>query len=256
MPEFMKPVRKSVKVSDGFAELLGKELFEDLTEHEGICPQCHGTGMVIQDHPYGLEGDPDKRAGLFPYKHQSIIPCPNCYNGVVKYCPDCGKQLKRSYLKCDCAAEQRREREEKKRKYQEAIGKAEKHESDELYRFEYGYSDWVNHNDGFFSDWQEFFDAWHNFVWECKNDGLPVPERPEYVWGTEKIEMTLDAGGILENACEEMYDEAMLDISQDAIKEMQDYLNTWLYRYGLTTYAETHKHVIRIPWEEDKEYGE
>ena len=68
--------------------------------------------------------------------------------------------------------------------------------------------------------------------------------------------MTLDAGGILENACEEMYDEAMLDISQDAIKEMQDYLNTWLYRYGLTTYAETHKHVIRIPWEEDKEYGE
>ena len=60
MPEFMKPVRKSVKVSDGFAELLGKELFKDLTEHEGICPQCHGTGMVIQDHPYGLEGDPDK----------------------------------------------------------------------------------------------------------------------------------------------------------------------------------------------------
>ena len=102
MLEFVKPMRKSIKVSEGFAELLGKELFKDLAEHEGICPQCHGTGMVVRNHPYGLEGDPDKKVGVFPYNHQSIIPCPNCYNGVVRYCPDCGKQLKRSYLKCDC----------------------------------------------------------------------------------------------------------------------------------------------------------
>ena len=256
MLEFVKPMRKSIKVSEGFAELLGKELFKDLAEHEGICPQCHGTGMVVRNHPYGLEGDPDKKVGVFPYNHQSIIPCPNCYNGVVRYCPDCGKQLKRSYLKCDCEAEQQRERDEKKRKYQDAIEKAEKHEPNELCKFKCGYSDWINHNDGYFFDWQEFFGAWHDFVCECEADGITVPERPVYVWGTEEIEMNLDAGSIIESACEELYDEAMSNIDSSAIKEMQDYLNLWKYRYGLTAYGEDHRHAIRIPWEEDKEYGE
>lgn len=254
MPEFVKPVRKMVKISESFAELIGKELFKDLAEHEGICPLCHGTGMVIRDNPYGLEGDPDKQAGLFPYKHQSIIPCPNCYNGVVRYCPDCGKQLKRSYLKCDCSAEKQREREEKRRRYQEAIAKAEKHEPDELYSFKYAYSDWITqHNEGYFSDWQEFFDAWHDFVAGCEEDGISVLERPKYVWGTEPIEMQLDASDILESACEDLYEDAICDIGDPAIKEMQDYLNTWKYRYGLTAYGEDHRHVIRIPWEEDKE---
>lgn len=256
MSDFVKPVRETVNIEDAFAELIGKQLVKDLHDNEAICPTCRGTGLRIVDNSYGLSDDPDKRAGLFPYKHQSLTFCPHCYNGVVHICPDCGKQLPRGRLKCDCEAERQRECEEKKRKYQEAVQKAEKHESDELYRFKFAYSDWITqHNEGYFSDWQEFFDAWHDFVTGCEEDGTPVPERPEYVWGTEPIEMPLDAGDILERACEDLYEDAMHDIGDSAIKEMQDYLDTWKYRYGLTAYGEDHRHVIRIPWEEDKEYG-
>lgn len=102
MPGFVKPTRKVVNIEDAFGELIGKKLIKDLHDNEEICPVCHGTGLRIEDNPYGLSDDPDKRAGQFPYKHQSIRFCPNCYNGVVRFCPDCGKQIPRCRTLCDC----------------------------------------------------------------------------------------------------------------------------------------------------------
>lgn len=87
MPGFVKPTRKVVNIEDAFGELIGKKLIKDLHDNEEICPVCHGTGLRIEDNPYGLSDDPDKRAGQFPYKHQSIRFCPNCYNGVVRFAP-------------------------------------------------------------------------------------------------------------------------------------------------------------------------
>lgn len=84
MPGFVKPTRKVVNIEDAFGELIGKKLIKDLHDNEEICPVCHGTGLRIEDNPYGLSDNPDKRAGQFPYKHQSIRFCPNCYNGVVR----------------------------------------------------------------------------------------------------------------------------------------------------------------------------
>ena len=104
MPGFVKPTRKVVNIEDAFGELIGKKLIKDLHDNEEICPVCHGTGLRIEDNPYGLSDDPDKRAGQFPYKHQSIQFCPNCYNGVVRFCPDCGKQIPRYRTLCDCDA--------------------------------------------------------------------------------------------------------------------------------------------------------
>ena len=76
MPGFVKPTRKVVNIEDAFGELIGKKLIKDLHDNEEICPVCHGTGLRIEDNPYGLSDDPDKRAGQFPYKHQSIRFCP------------------------------------------------------------------------------------------------------------------------------------------------------------------------------------
>lgn len=104
MPGFVKPTRKVVNIEDAFGELIGKKLIKDLHDNEEICPVCHGTGLRIEDNPYGLSDDPDKRAGQFPYNHQSIRFCPNCYNGVVRFCPDCGKQIPRYRTLCDCDA--------------------------------------------------------------------------------------------------------------------------------------------------------
>lgn len=247
MQDFVKPVRKRISISDGFAELLNKEIFKDLAEDECICPQCHGVGMVIRNNPYGLENDPDKQAGHFPYQHQSIVPCPNCYNGVVKYCPDCGKQLPRGHLKCSCEAEWRRQKVAEQQKLADELKQAEKHEPRALgFEFMMAFSEAYPLNDGYFSDWDEFFLAWHD-------NHEATDEKPIYVWGTDPIDMCLDAGSIVEEACEDMYDDAISNIGDKAINEMQDYLNIWKYRYGITAYSETHKHAIRIPWDEDTE---
>jgi len=252
MSEFVKPVRRSVKVSDGFVELLGKELFKDLAENEGICPICHGTGMVIRDNPYGLEGDPDKQAGLFPYKHQSIFPCPNCYNGVVKYCPDCGKQLRREYLKCDCEAEQAREHENEHKKYLERVEKAQKCDSNTLGSdFVCAYSDYFPYDDGYFANWEEFFEAWYGLIDECKRDGSKIPERPMYVWGTELVEMQFNANDIISSACEELHEDAINEISDLAIRSMQNYFEFWKNRYATRSYCYTYRYAIRIPWEKE-----
>ena len=120
MSEFVKPVRETVSVKDAFAHLLEQELVKDLHDNEGICPLCKGTGVSIVPNRYGLSDDPDKKFGMFPYQHQSISFCPNCYNGIVRYCPDCGKQLPRTTLQCDCSAAQQRKWAKEQKKLQEA----------------------------------------------------------------------------------------------------------------------------------------
>ena len=198
MPGFVKPTRKVVNIEDAFGELIGKKLIKDLHDNEEICPVCHGTGLRIEDNPYGLSDDPDKRAGQFPYKHQSIQFCPNCYNGVVRFCPDCGKQIPRYRTLCDCDAVVQRRQQEENRKEKERLEKAEKHEPNALGSlFAMAQSDFYSHNEGYFSCWEDFFDSWNE-------DREEFTEKPLYVWGTEEVEMSFDASSIVSNACEDM----------------------------------------------------
>lgn len=78
------------------------KLKKDLTDDERICPVCHGTGLEIVDNEYGIKGD--SSTIRFPYKHQSLSSCRNCYNGVVKVCEFCGEELNRSHYDCSCDA--------------------------------------------------------------------------------------------------------------------------------------------------------
>lgn len=240
MSEFVKPIRRTVSVRDAFAHLLDQELVKDLHDNEDICPVCKGTGVRIEPNRYGLSDDPQKHP-MFPYEHQSLSFCHNCYNGIVRYCPDCGKQLQRGYLRCDCEAEQKRKREAERQKEIEALERAKKHEPSALgttFQFCYGSLD----NDGFFSEWEEFFEAWD----EHSEEGQ---ERPVYVFGTYEINMGFDAADIVSSACEELYEDAYDDISADSIKEMQSFLDQWVKTNGRTAYAEDRKHAVRIPWE-------
>ena len=240
MPGFVKPTRKVVNIEDAFGELIGKKLIKDLHDNEEICPVCHGTGLRIEDNPYGLSDDPDKRAGQFPYKHQSIQFCPNCYNGVVRFCPDCGKQIPRYRTLCDCDAVVQRRQQEENRKEKERLEKAEKHEPNALGSlFTMAQSDFYSHNEGYFSCWEDFFDSWNE-------DREEFTEKPLYVWGTEEVEMSFDASSIVSNACEDMYEDAYDDIGADAVAEMQRYLNEWKEKYGRTSYLLTTKHATFI----------
>lgn len=244
MSEFVKPVRRTVNVRDAFADLLNQELVKDLHDNEDICPVCKGTGVRIEPNRYGLSDDPVKNP-MFPYQHQSLSFCPNCYNGIVRYCPDCGKQLTRGHLQCSCEAVQRRKQEKKRQAALNDFEQAVKHDSSALgTEFTMCHSDHFPHNEGYFSDWEEFFDCWDD------SDYADLAQRPQYVWGTSEIHMSLDAYDIINSACEDMYDDAVDDIGSAAIKEMQNYFDGWLKTNGRTTYIEDRKHAVRIPWEQ------
>ena len=252
MTAFVKPTQTAIQIDEAFRHMLPEKLIKDLHGDEAICPMCHGLGLRVVDNCYGLSDDPNKVAGHFPYKHQSLTFCPSCYNGVVHICPDCGKQIPKNHSYCDCEAGQQRWRTKKKQQYQELLQKAQKCESNELgSKFVVAYSDFFSRNDGYFSDWQEFFDAWHDFVVECKEEGIPTPEKPEYVWGTEPIEMVLDAKDIISRSCEDMHEDAINDIAPIAIKSMQNFFESWKNQYATVSYCYTHQYAIKIPWEED-----
>lgn len=78
----------------------------------------------------------------------------------------------------------------------------------------------------------------------------PSDIRPEFVWSTEPVKISIDAQGIIEDATEDLYEDAFYDIPSEKIIELQDYLNKWCKECGVgTTYFEG-KYKVRIPWED------
>ena len=235
MSEFVKPVTKEIAF----------KLRKDLTENEEICPTCKGVGLVIQDNPYGLKGDPDKRCGVFPYKHQSLTFCPTCYNGVVNRCKYCGKIIPRYRIKCDCPTSKDVEWAAILKKDQETLDKAEVVPEE---NFEMFYIEHFNcGDDGYFSEWQELFDAYE----EALFDGEVITNLPLFVYGTQPVEMTMDAYSIVESATEDLYEDAFDMVTGEEIKELQEYLDSWCKHCSVgTTYYPDKRYKVRIPWEE------
>ena len=242
--EFIKPKKVNIDATSYITTLLADGIEKDLHDNEEICETCQGTGIVKDNNVYGLSDDPNKQAGRFPYKHQSIRFCPNCYNGVIHRCEHCGKIMPRSSGICVCDAASDARRQEEDKKLLEALRKAEEFESDALgSRFGMCYSEHYSHNDGYFSEWEEFFDS---FEYE---EDLPCPH-PEYVWGTAEIEISMDADSIIENATDDFYEDASSEIGDAARAELQRFLNDWCLRCGMgKSYTWTTKYKVRIPWD-------
>ena len=76
------------------------KLKKDLQEHEVICSHCRGTGLQVDDNPFGIKEENSKIH--FPYKQQTIVGCRHCYNGVQSKCLYCDKILDRGTSRCDC----------------------------------------------------------------------------------------------------------------------------------------------------------
>ncbi len=242
MNEFIRPTTNYVKDPDYIQKLVNVVLQKDLHDNEELCPYCHGTGMTITNNSYGLSEDPDRSRGHFPYKHQSITFCQHCWNGVIKRCPHCGSLMERGY--CSCKESQRAKYLDEARKKQEAMDNAPIAPKEELDKVECFYSESYGGNDGYFFDWEEFFEYWFE-------NSTPDSVRPEYVWITEPVRMSIDAQNIIEQATDDLYEDASQDVSDKERKELQDFLDDWCRRCGVgTTYFESHKYKVRIPWEE------
>ena len=243
MSVFTKPTEQIVADQEYISNLVNANLHKDLHGNEEICGFCHGTGLVISDNPYGLSNDPNRKLGMFPYKHQSLTFCPHCYNGIVHRCKLCGQILPRGFLKCTCEKQKEIDRIERERKAAEAFEKAPIAPQEVAEKCGCFFSDIFPQNEGYFSDWYDFFEAWYN-------NHEPDEARPEYVWITDSVDMHIDAYSIVESATEDLYEDASSDISNEKIRPLQKYLDEWCESCGVgRTYYESHKYKVRIPWE-------
>ena len=243
MEEFIKPKTEYAYDREYIQELINVNLQKDLCDDEEICSHCHGTGLVITNNPYGLEGDPDKSCGYFPYKHQSITFCPYCYNGIVHRCKLCGEIMPKGVLKHRCDKQREVDRLAAEEKEVRLLEKATEYPPEALSDFVMCYYDGYPHNEGYIMEWDEFFDWWDS---ECEGE----MERPQYVWGTTKRDMSMDADSLIEEATDDLYEDAEDRISDAERKKLQDFLNEWCANCGVGfTYDYTTKCKIKIPWE-------
>lgn len=239
---FKKPEQIKIDIMEYLKSITGGVLIKDLQEGEIVCPVCQGTGLMVDDNVYGLSDDKDKRI-RFPYKKQSIVGCRNCYNGVVALCSYCGEQLNRGWLIHDCEGARNAKRQKEEAKELERFEKSIKLNYDDpiVIDMEFMWSDNYGYNEGYFNDWDEFFE----YIQE--NEVAPRG----YVWGTKRVEFELDVDSILENATSGLHENSYGMLTDT--KELYDFAEAWSKKQTYaTTYYMDYKYSIMIPW---KEYG-
>jgi len=180
---------------------------------EVLCGRCGGIGYLI-----------NKECGY-------IDRCAECYGtGSKSVCEICGQPKWGMCENRECRAEI------DKRNEQRLFDKAIKCEMEEtpiafiemLYSESYGY-------EGFFPDIEDLLEY-------CKNEEIDIPE---YVWATQKVKLSLDAYGILENACEELHEDAFSNLTD--IEGLQKLLDKWVdTQGGQSTYYPYYKYAIKI----------
>lgn len=235
----------SINVSEEIKNILPDTLEKDLQDNEEICPVCHGLGGVIDNNLYGIKGDTSESAkkSMFPYNHQAIKFCPNCYNGVIRLCEYCGKPLPRCTSRCDCERYKTKEKEEKRIKYQEKISKAEEVNIKDIDSDMWFYDEQTV---DYFSDIDSFVDAYKDSD-EYESDEEMMNNLPEVLWLTDSVDISMDADWIIETACEELHEDVSENISGEDRKELQDMLDEWCKKQtGTRTIYPNYKQYVRV----------
>ena len=205
--------------------------------------------MRIEDNVYGIKGD-NSEAGRkyhFPYKHQALSFCQSCYNGVQRLCPYCGEPYKnQAYLHCDCEGQKKADEEKRIKKWNEKVSKAvsvdEKDVDTMLYCEEF---------DQYYDTVDDFFDDY-----ACNYEDMEVYNKPERLWVTSDRKIFVDASYIIDNACEDLYEDARDNISDKDIKQLQSFLDNWCKKQiGTTTYYPCYEQYVEIDWSKYEDYS-
>ena len=228
-----------ISIKDEIKKVLPKKLKKDLQDNERICTKCHGLGVVAVHRVYGIKNDPNPEVkGVhFPYDHQALSFCPNCFNGVQKLCEYCGKPIQKGYIsKCDCEQYKTKEDEKIKQKYLETISKAKEVKPEDVITYLYD-----ENTDKYYSDVETFIEEC-----ECENGSLEelIENLPEILWVTSETKITLDAGKVIENACSDLHEDASDNCDY---KSLQNLLDDWCEKQsGTTTYYPCYKEYIKV----------
>jgi len=252
MDTFKKPERIVIDAMPYIEGLLKTGIIKDLQEDERICPVCQGTGLAMSDDVYGLSNDPDKTVGSFPYHKEYIASCQNCYGGVIKVCRHCGEALNRKDYQCECDGAKVERLQKAVQAETEKFEKSSKlkYDDETILAMDMLYSEDYTCNEGYFTDWADFFENWNDHH-------EPGDERPMYVWGTEALQFALDADRLIENALEDHYEDAGDQIDHADRKELQETLDDWCRMSAdFKTYFQTVKYSVLIPWELNSLVGE
>jgi len=206
------------------------KLQKDLQEHEVICSHCGGIGLQVDDNPFGLKEENSKIH--FPYKQQTIVSCRHCYNGVQSKCLHCEKILSRGTSRCDCKQSNLERLQEQYEKDVETWNKAKK------ISYEQATNDFIMiYIDNY--DKYIIVEELEEWIEDKESEADQSICREELrVYGTQLIELSMDASDILENAFSDLHEDTMDNISDDDQKELQVLLDQWCEenKAGTTTY--------------------
>ncbi|MBD5487316.1 MAG: hypothetical protein HDR13_00755 [Lachnospiraceae bacterium] len=235
----------SINVSKEIKNILPDTLEKDLQDNEEICPVCHGLGVVVDNNIYGIKGDTSEVAkkSMFPYNHQAIKFCPNCYNGVIQLCEYCRKQLPKGRIKCDCWQQKEKDVQKRRIKYQETIDKAKEIAVESLPEDVWLYD---KQTDDYFSDIDYFVDAYRDNE-DFETEEQMLKNLPPVLWVCESVDIAMDAYSILESACEELHEDAMDHISHQDIERLQNFMDEWCKKQsGTKTAYPCYKEYVRV----------
>lgn len=232
-------------------------LEKDLNDNEQICPTCRGLGMVLYNNEF-YHAENTAKTPLTYYNNMAFSCCPHCFNGVVKVCKYCGKQLLKGQKSCDCVQQQAENKRQCKEVAQQTISKAT-----EITRSDVGDA-WLSDYNGFnyygsIDDFVEqiqdkYSEESHNYT---NFDEFYETEVPKYLWLCDTKDISLNAYNIVGDACEELHEDAMDSITGADIAKLQNYLDNWCNKQsGTTTLFVAHKNYVAVKkdWFFDKEY--
>lgn len=233
----MPVITKKIHLVKEAKKIFPKYLVKHLSENERICPVCNGLGMRIDDNIFRIKDDTSEvsRRELFPYKHQALSFCRSCYNGVQRLCPYCGQPYTdQSYMHCNCEGQKKADEEEKIRKWNEKVSKAvpvgEKDVDTMLY---------CEETDQYYWDSDEFMDSWYN-----EHDEEDT--KPERLWVTSAEGISIDAGYVIESACEKLHEDAYDQCDESSLQKLLDH---WCKEQtGATTYYPCYEKYVVIDW--------
>lgn len=220
-------------------ESFPKILIKNLTEHERICPVCNGLGMRIEDNIYGIKDDISEagRKYHFPYKHQALSFCRNCYNGVQRLCPYCGQPYKnQAYLHCDCEGQKKADEEKRINEWNEKVANAVEVNEEDVNTMLY-----CEEFDKYYDTVDDFFEDYC-----CNYSDEDIHNKPERLWVTSVEKIFIDAANVIEDACTNLHDDAYEQCDEGSLQEL---LDDWCKKQiGTTTYYPHYKQYVVIDW--------
>ena len=236
----------SINISEAIQHILPDTLEKDLMDNEELCPMCHGLGVVADNYIYGIQGDTSEAAkkSMFPYNNQAIRFCPNCYNGIIRFCKYCGKQIQKNYIDtCDCEPYKEKQEEEKRIQYQQKIDQAQEMDVKEIASNTWLYDEQTNN---YFPDIKSFIDSYKDYN-EYKTEKEMWKNLPEVLWLCDHVDLSMDAASMIDYACEELHEDARNQISSEDENELQKFLDSWCKKQsGTKTFYPNDKKYVPV----------